>query len=843
MSTVPPSGAPVDTQAGLAKRQHHQGRRHSQTVFARLQGLLSPHPHPPTHTAMPRPGDSVSQNNCISTPTPTISATTSRRPLDPKFLKIRLLTWNMHDSLPKGDLDELLSKVPVYTGPTVPQGTFPQLLNDGNHPYHLVVVAGQECPTPSGIPKGLGAGFKILDKDRDKSKEFDKEFDRASSKTKEKDKHDDSKSHKQDDDLEGPPSGWTSMVEDWLCNGSAGCCRTGSPTTADVGFPRPLMRQKSSKDSRKGPYQLLIKERLMGIYMAIYIHRDLKPFVRGMSKSAVTAGLIGGRVGNKGGVGISLNIDGTTLLFLNAHLAAHEGKVQHRLANLAKIKTELFVDDFLPADNPRKLAEDLTERFDFSFLCGDLNFRLNLSRLHADWLIAREDYAQAFEFDQLHTIMKNDNAAFAGFHEAPITFPPTFKYDVLRSIRHSRRSGSKHHARADDRFALVPEVEERDNQDDDDADDDGISVTSTATGATSMHSQVVSDPVTDDLRSLSSLPTTPTTRVNSPSKVSISSVGAHKAKLKLLSLLSPSFSNSNHKLLRAKSNPDGSTPPTPTRPALASPSPLEASLPASMLENGKKARPPPMILVKSATHLQDDDPIEKGVYDSSSKKRVPSWCDRILWKTTIEPPPPAIDEPYSPNPDIQRPRNRMGQFFANTFRSPPARGDSSTPTTATISGEATPTFSAALSPRGRGRVASPYTTDHHQLSGNIPSTQAESRARRTNTAFSPPSTAPAYTDWFQSRYATDSPDVSPSPDRPQSAVYSKWRDLIPSFFSPTHAQGPTQDNLHPPPVGPRPPAKGTVVCLSYDTLDDRGMRRLEGRSDHRPVIGAYIVYI
>lgn len=41
----------------------------------------------------------------------------------------------------------------------------------------------------------------------------------------------------------------------------------------------------------------------------------------GTSKSAVTAGLIGGRVGNKGGIGISLNIDGTTLLFINAHLA------------------------------------------------------------------------------------------------------------------------------------------------------------------------------------------------------------------------------------------------------------------------------------------------------------------------------------------------------------------------------------------------------------------------------------------------------------------------------------------------------------------------------------------
>jgi hypothetical protein len=37
--------------------------------------------------------------------------------------------------------------------------------------------------------------------------------------------------------------------------------------------------------------------------------------------------------------------------------------------------------------------------------------------------------------------------------------------------------------------------------------------------------------------------------------------------------------------------------------------------------------------------------------------------------------------------------------------------------------------------------------------------------------------------------------------------------------------------------------KGDVVCLSYDTLDDRGMRKLEGRSDHRPVMGCYAIYI
>lgn len=39
------------------------------------------------------------------------------------------------------------------------------------------------------------------------------------------------------------------------------------------------------------------------------------------------------------------------------------------------------------------------------------------------------------------------------------------------------------------------------------------------------------------------------------------------------------------------------------------------------------------------------------------------------------------------------------------------------------------------------------------------------------------------------------------------------------------------------------PTKGEVVCLSYSSLDDRGMRLLEGRSDHRPVIGSYAVYL
>jgi hypothetical protein len=128
---------------------------------------------------------------------------------------------------------------------------------------------------------GLTAGFKILDKDRDKSKEFDKDHDKPNQKLKEKEKGIEYKPHKLEEDSEGPPTGWTSMLEDFLCNGGTSS-RNGSPSTAEIGLPRPLGRQKTVKEARKGPYQLLIKDRLMGIYMAVFIHRDLKPLVRGM---------------------------------------------------------------------------------------------------------------------------------------------------------------------------------------------------------------------------------------------------------------------------------------------------------------------------------------------------------------------------------------------------------------------------------------------------------------------------------------------------------------------------------------------------------------------------------
>ncbi|SPO22456.1 uncharacterized protein UTRI_01134 [Ustilago trichophora] len=186
-----------------------------------------------------------------------------------------------------------------------------------------------------------------------------------------------------------------------------------------------------------GPYELVIKERMMGCYMAVYVWRGCKDRVRGASRSHVKSGLLAGRVGNKGGVGISLKLGTTRLLFVNAHLAAHEDKVALRLANVAKIKAALKVDSFLPKDDPRSRLEDITEQFDHTFWFGDLNFRIDISRQHADWLMMNKKYDQALAFDQLGKVLK-DGDAFKGFKEAPINFPPTYKYDVLKTLKVKR---------------------------------------------------------------------------------------------------------------------------------------------------------------------------------------------------------------------------------------------------------------------------------------------------------------------------------------------------------------------------------------------------------------------
>jgi hypothetical protein len=215
---------------------------------------------------------------------------------------------------------------------------------------------------------GLGAGFHIRDfveKEKEKLKEKVKDPDYVS---KQKDRAEFHKRSSGDSINVEPPGvsyGWTGMIEDWLCSGNTSINTpspggetpslqvNGKPVSHDNNTPSPPEKKHKAKgcEYANAPfparllkdlspaYQLLTKERMMGLYMAVFVHRDVRHLVegnygfssgefdnpinqsKGTCRDAVAAGLIGGRVGNKGGVGISMKMCGTTFLFINAHLA------------------------------------------------------------------------------------------------------------------------------------------------------------------------------------------------------------------------------------------------------------------------------------------------------------------------------------------------------------------------------------------------------------------------------------------------------------------------------------------------------------------------------------------
>ncbi|KIJ66753.1 hypothetical protein HYDPIDRAFT_108686 [Hydnomerulius pinastri MD-312] len=884
--------------------------RQSQQIFSRLQALF---PASPGTTASP----TFSQND-VAFPSPRLQS--PRRP--PKFMKVRIVTWNMHDSLPKGDLEELLGVVSPHGNPKRGNdaAAFPTLSAEPAHPYHLVVVAGQECPSSSGIPMGLGAAFKLgaSDKEREKEKEKDKPDDKDhhekhhlhhlhSFKRKDKERDEATRGWKSSDDLPDEVvvnynhTGWTSTLEHWLCHRTqANPQINGEQTLKDIAASpkrQSLHRRVTVKESDKGPYVPLIKERMMGLYLTVYIHRDLRDHVEGTSRSAVTAGLIGGRVGNKGGVGISLKIDGTTFLFLNAHLAAHEGKVHHRLANLAKIKSELAVDDFLQPDDPRMMAEDVTDRFDYTFLCGDLNFRLDITRLHADWLISRQEYGQALAFDQLKKQMET-SSAFSGFHEAPINFPPTFKYDVVSRSKTKRRRSRRYLTDGGG------DETEREGGDDDDNQEEGEGegeARSLASSAWTLHSKAVaSDPEEEDY--FNTFASTPV--VNEGGRIAFVAA-AHKAKAKWKALLSPSVVSHSPpaspmvKWLRAKHGlRDVETPPKSPSIHEQPPSsvPSMEDLPASpvdppsshksgFLEPPDKGRiliPRPSshrVSIKSIPPTPIDQPNEDddvAVYDSSHKQRVPSWCDRILWKSTAKP-DSSDGEPELP--ETTRHRTRVSTFISQAFRplSVRIRRDSNSslnseellPTSAksdyfhrpsvpmTKSATENPqprplSFNLPKSPRILNRARSIEVIDQVKDDSYAPvrpSTQGLDHAtRRSFTDAAPIPKALDFGDLdvnsFPSAPALRSDGYSETPPpvplkdplpTPRWRFFPFRRDTSQSITT----QESTVSTLSLPPQ----PVKGDVVCLGYSSLDDRGMRLLEGRSDHRPVIGSYAVYL
>lgn len=177
-------------------------------------------------------------------------------------------------------------------------------------------------------------------------------------------------------------------------------------------------------------YFMVGSNTLSAIHIMVFLHRYLWRYCWDIKTGHVATGF-GNVMGNKGGVQVGFSLGRTSVLFINAHLAAHANKMEERSRNFTRILR----------DSPLKKEKGspgVHEEYDRVFFMGDLNPRVAATRRNVDAWIAAAEFDRCLECDQLLPLLHASPGSAASdgafglwplFTEAAITFPPTYKFD------------------------------------------------------------------------------------------------------------------------------------------------------------------------------------------------------------------------------------------------------------------------------------------------------------------------------------------------------------------------------------------------------------------------------
>ncbi|RUS72880.1 hypothetical protein EGW08_019354 [Elysia chlorotica] len=171
----------------------------------------------------------------------------------------------------------------------------------------------------------------------------------------------------------------------------------------------------------KASYRKVKSIRLIGVLLIVYIQEKHVPYVKFIDTDSVPTGIMG-FLGNKGGVAIRMTLHGSSLCFVNCHLAAHQNETERRVQDhhdiLAKTRFKQF-------DPPLRISEH-----DVIFWIGDMNFRIDLPNDEVRTCIRQGKLKRLWEQDQLNKLMKSDGDVFKGFEEGIPQFDPTYRFDA-----------------------------------------------------------------------------------------------------------------------------------------------------------------------------------------------------------------------------------------------------------------------------------------------------------------------------------------------------------------------------------------------------------------------------
>uniref|UniRef100_A0A8C7Z4V8 Phosphatidylinositol 4,5-bisphosphate 5-phosphatase A n=1 Tax=Oryzias sinensis TaxID=183150 RepID=A0A8C7Z4V8_9TELE len=165
---------------------------------------------------------------------------------------------------------------------------------------------------------------------------------------------------------------------------------------------------------------VLVSDRMQGLLLLVFAKYFHLPFLRGVQTETTRTGL-GGYWGNKGGVGARMSVFGHTICFVNCHLPAHMENSDQRMEDFESILQQQQFEG--------QAASGVLDH-DVVFWFGDLNFRINDLDIQAvKSAIDNNKFSALLEKDQLN-MAKDSETVLEGFHEGPLKFPPTYKFDV-----------------------------------------------------------------------------------------------------------------------------------------------------------------------------------------------------------------------------------------------------------------------------------------------------------------------------------------------------------------------------------------------------------------------------
>ncbi|KAG9452231.1 hypothetical protein H6P81_005135 [Aristolochia fimbriata] len=187
-------------------------------------------------------------------------------------------------------------------------------------------------------------------------------------------------------------------------------------------------------------YVRIVSKQMVGIYVSVWVRKRLRRHINNLKVSPVGVGLMG-YMGNKGSVSISMTLFQSRLCFVCSHLTSgsKEGDEQRRNSDVYEILRRTRFASVFDFNQPQTIPAH-----DQIFWFGDLNYRLNMVDADVRRLVARKQWSELCNSDQLCKELRRGHV-FDGWKEGMIKFPPTYKYEIDsdRYIGENPKEGEK----------------------------------------------------------------------------------------------------------------------------------------------------------------------------------------------------------------------------------------------------------------------------------------------------------------------------------------------------------------------------------------------------------------